>query len=126
LRNPRLVIINIPEEISIGNVEEILLAQNTDVNLKQGDINAKFIYETRKHNRNLVMEVSAQTRKLLLHKKVKLGWQICQIQDYATNAPNSITELATAEERKPAPSAQEVTSLRNAQQILRNTNASTA
>ena len=48
LRNPRLVIINIPEEISIGNVEETLLAQNTDVNLKQGDINAKFIYETRK------------------------------------------------------------------------------
>jgi hypothetical protein len=35
-------------------------------------------------------------------------------------------ELATAEERKPAPSAQEVTSLRNAQQILKNTNASTA
>jgi hypothetical protein len=35
-------------------------------------------------------------------------------------------QLATAEERKPASSAQEVTSLRNAQQILRNTNASTA
>jgi len=44
----------------------------------------------------------------------------------AINAPDSTTELATAEERKPAPSAQEVTSLRNAQQILRNTNASTA
>ena len=79
MRNPRLVIINIPEEISIGNVEETLLAQNTDVNLKQGNIHAKFIYETRKHNRNLVMEVSAQTRKLLLHKKVKHGWQICKI-----------------------------------------------
>jgi len=37
LRNPRLVIINIPEEISIGNVEDTLLAQNTDVNLKQDD-----------------------------------------------------------------------------------------
>jgi hypothetical protein len=53
LRNPRIVIINIPEEISIGNVEDILLAHNTDVNLKQGNIKAKFSYETRKHNRNL-------------------------------------------------------------------------
>jgi len=82
LRNPRLVIISIPEEISIGNVEDTLLAQNTDVNLKQGDIKAKFSYETRKHNRNLVMEMSAQTRNLLLHKKVKLGWQIYKIEAY--------------------------------------------
>jgi hypothetical protein len=66
----------------IGNAEDILLAQNTDVNLKQCDINAKFSYETRKHNRNLVMEASAQTRKLMLHKKVKLEWHICKIEDY--------------------------------------------
>jgi len=49
LRNPRLVIINIPEEISIGNLEDTLRAQNTDVNFKQRDINAKISYETRKH-----------------------------------------------------------------------------
>jgi len=53
-----------------------------DVNLKQGDIDTKFSYETRKHTSNLVMEVRAQTRKLLLHKKVKLRWQICKIEDY--------------------------------------------
>jgi hypothetical protein len=52
-----------------------------EVNLKQGDIKDKFSYETRNHNRNLVMEVSAQTRKLM-YKKVKLGWQICKIEDY--------------------------------------------
>jgi hypothetical protein len=63
-------------------VEDILLAQNKDVNLKQVDIKGKFSYETRTHNRNLVMEVSAQTRKLMLHKKVKLGWHICKIEDY--------------------------------------------
>jgi len=44
-------------------------------------------------------------------------------QPGAINAPDSTTELTTAEEKKPAPSAQEVTSLRNAQIILRNTNA---
>ena len=48
LRNPRVVIISIPEKISIGNLEDTLLAQNTDVNLKQGDIIANFSYETRK------------------------------------------------------------------------------
>ena len=82
MRNPRLVIINITEEISIGKVKDTLLAQNTYVTLKQGDIKSKFSYETRKHTRNLAMEVSAQTRKLLLHKKVKLGWQICKIEAY--------------------------------------------
>ena len=30
----------------------------------------------------MVKEVSAETRKLLLHKKVKLTWQICKIEDY--------------------------------------------
>jgi len=50
--------------------------------LKQGDIEAKFSYETRKHTINLVMELSAQITKLLLHKQVKLGWQICKIEDY--------------------------------------------
>ena len=44
--------------------------------MKQGDINTKFCYETRKHTRNLVI------RKLLLHKKIKLGWQICKVEDY--------------------------------------------
>ena len=81
LRNPRLVIFNIPEEISTGNVEDTLIAQNLNINLKQGDIKAKFSYETRKHCRNLVMEVGAQTRKQLLHKKVKLGRQICNMAD---------------------------------------------
>jgi hypothetical protein len=32
--------------------------------------------------RNLVMEVGAQTRKLLLQKKVKLVWLICKSEDY--------------------------------------------
>ena len=82
MRSPRLVILNIPEEISIDNVEDTLLAQNSDLNLKQGDINAKFSYQTKKHGRNLVIEVEAGTRKLLLQKKIKLGWQICAVHDY--------------------------------------------
>ena len=30
----------------------------------------------------LVMKVEAQTRKLLLQQKVRLGWLICKIEDY--------------------------------------------
>ena len=51
------------------------------LNLKKGDIQAKFSYETKKHIRNLVMEVGVQTRKQLL-QKVKLGCLICKIEDY--------------------------------------------
>jgi hypothetical protein len=82
LRNPRLVIYNIPEDISIWNVEDTLLAQNPELNLKTGDIAAKFSYETKRRTRNLVIEVSAQTRKFLIKRKVKLGWLICSIEDY--------------------------------------------
>jgi len=50
-----------------------------------GDIETKFSYETRKNTRNLLIEVSAQTRKLLLDRRVKHGWQICRIEDYVVS-----------------------------------------
>jgi ribonuclease HI len=81
LRNQRLVIFNIPEYISTGNLEDTLIAQNPELNLKKGDINARFSYVTKKQIWNMVMEVGAQTRKLLL-QKVKLGWLLCKIEDY--------------------------------------------
>jgi hypothetical protein len=61
---------------------DILLAQNKDLSLKIGDIGAKCSYETKKHTKNLVIEVSAQTRKMLLDRRVEPGWQICRIYDY--------------------------------------------
>jgi len=82
LRNPRLVIHNIPEDNSIRNIEDTLLAQNQELSLKTGYIAANVSYETMRRTRNLVIEVSAQTRKLLIKRKVKLGWQICSIEDY--------------------------------------------
>lgn len=77
-----MVIYNIPEDISTENIEGTLLAQKPELNLKTGNINAKFSYETRKRTRILVTEVSAQTRKQLIQRKVKLGWLICSIEDY--------------------------------------------
>jgi len=58
-RNPTLVIRNIPENVTTYNIEGILIKQNTVHNLKAGDINAKYNYETKKHSRNLVIEVNA-------------------------------------------------------------------
>jgi hypothetical protein len=77
----RPVIFNIPEDISTQNLQDTLMAQNPDISLNKGDVEAKFCYTTKKQNRNLVVEVGAQTRKLLIQKQIKLGWQICKIED---------------------------------------------
>ena len=69
LRNPRLVVINIPEEITTENLEDTLIAQNKDISMTQGDIVTKLCYETRQNTRNLVIEVSAKTRKTLIERR---------------------------------------------------------
>ena len=51
------MIINIPEDITTENLEDALIAQNPGLNLVKGDIKAKFSFETKKHFRNLVVEV---------------------------------------------------------------------
>jgi len=47
LRHPRLIILNIPDDIITSNMEGTLIAQNTGLNLANGDINAKLTYVTR-------------------------------------------------------------------------------
>ena len=79
---PRLVIRNIPEDITTSNIEGTLINQNPYLSLKAGDNTAKYVYETKKYSRNLVVEVNVHTRKLLLQNKVKLGWTICEVEDY--------------------------------------------
>jgi hypothetical protein len=44
LRSPKLVIYNVPEDISVQNIEETMQAQNPELNLKTGDFNANFLY----------------------------------------------------------------------------------
>jgi len=81
-RKPRLKIINIPEEISTDNIEDTLMAQNPEICIGKGEIIPKFTYETKRHTRNIVIEVNAQTRKKLIDNKVKIGWINCSIEDY--------------------------------------------
>jgi hypothetical protein len=72
----------VPEDIT-KNIEDIILRQNPELNLQKGSIAAKFTYVTKMH-RNAVVEVGVETRKILLNKKVRLGWQICKTDDYLT------------------------------------------
>jgi len=81
-RKPRLIIISVPEDISTKDIEDIIIRQNPELNLQKGSIVSKFICVTKKTSRHAVIEVGADTRKNLLHKKFKLGWQICKIDDY--------------------------------------------
>ena len=82
LRNPRLVIYNIPEEITTQNAEDKIIAQNPELNLNKGDISAKFTYVTKRQVWYLVIEVTAGTRRQVIHKKIKLGWIMCNFGDY--------------------------------------------
>jgi len=82
LRNPRLVLFNIPEDITLENVEETLTCQNPEQDIKAGDIKAKFSYNTKRGTRNLVIEVDPSTRKKLMVARIKLGWAICRVDDY--------------------------------------------
>lgn len=84
LRNPYMVIYNIPEEMSINNADTVIRSQNEEIMLKEGDIKPKFIYKNKRKVSNLVMEVNSQTRKQLLDRKLKVGWHICRIDDYQT------------------------------------------
>ena len=55
-RNPRLAIYNFPDDISTNNLEEIILRQNPELNLTSENINPKFVHETKRLTRNMVIE----------------------------------------------------------------------
>ena len=81
-RKPRLKIHNIMEEITIDNIEDTLMEQNPDRGIGKGEIIPKFIYETKRPTRNIVIKVSEQRRKKLIENTVKIGWINCSIEDY--------------------------------------------
>jgi len=47
MRNPRQVIPNMTNDNTTTNIEEILIAQNTRLNVANGEINVKIIYVTK-------------------------------------------------------------------------------
>ena len=81
LRKPTLILY-VSEETTIENATDIIKAQNPDIVLNEDNIVAKFRYKTRKGNYNLVTEVRPQTQKQILHTKLKIGREICNVEDY--------------------------------------------
>jgi hypothetical protein len=79
LRNPRLVICNIPEDITIDNATQTLREQNLELQLEESDVIDKFIYRTKKNTRNLVIEVNSHLRKKIMNTRTKIGWVICNV-----------------------------------------------
>jgi hypothetical protein len=65
LRKPRVIILNVPEDITPDNIEESIIQQNPDLNLVKGSIVPKFTYVTKRMHRNVVVEVGSETRKAL-------------------------------------------------------------
>jgi hypothetical protein len=80
--NPKLVLINIPDDITLENAEETFTSQNSELDLKEEDIRAKFCYTTKQKTRNLLIEVDSETRKKLMQARIKLGWTICSVDVY--------------------------------------------
>ena len=75
LRKPRHIILNVPDDTTTSSIENSILRQNPELNLREGSIMAKFVYDTKK-KRNAVVEMNADYRMTLLNKKIKLGRQI--------------------------------------------------
>ena len=81
LRKPRMVINNVPKNTTVGNLEEIIIAQNPELDLEPGEIYARFLYTTKRGQVNTVIEVGPETRRKL-QNKLKIRWQICIVADY--------------------------------------------
>ena len=82
LRNPYVIIYNVPEEISPQNAAEVIRSQNEELNINENSIRPKFIMTNRRNTRNLVAEVSPETWRTLVQRKLKIGWQICNVEDF--------------------------------------------
>jgi hypothetical protein len=68
LRNPRLIILNIPNDITLENVKETLTQQNNELDLKEEKIGPKFSYITKRGIKNLAIDVDLNTRKKNYYK----------------------------------------------------------
>lgn len=82
LRNPRIIIFNVPDEITTDNIVGAITTQNPELGQYEKEVQPKFSFEDRKKNTNIVIEVSAEARKQIIGRKLKIGWNMCNWDDY--------------------------------------------
>jgi uncharacterized protein YyaL (SSP411 family) len=81
-RNPRLTIYNVPGELNIENAKELIIKQNSEQCIEKEDITPKYLFKDKRKANNLVIEVNSKKRMKFLGKKMKLGWNMCNVGDY--------------------------------------------
>jgi len=82
LRKSRLIIYNVPNEITTENVVAVIKTQNPELLTNGKEIKAKYMLKNRKGRHIIVVEISSQIRKQILQSRVILGWEICNVADY--------------------------------------------
>ena len=85
LKNPRLSVFNVPEDITSENAAQATVLQNSELNLNENEIKPKFVFEDRKKHKNLVIEVNSEILKRLVGRNLKIGWHVCNSSDYVTD-----------------------------------------
>ena len=81
-RNPRIILFNVPEDITVDNCIGCLTTQNEVLKKHEKGMVPIFAFVDRKKNRNLVIELSSEARKDILGIKIKMGWNMCNWDDY--------------------------------------------
>jgi len=82
-QNPRLIIFNIPAEITLQNVKDIIMKQNPNLLTENSKFHPKFLGTTKlKKTRFITAEVDPSLRHKMLNCGLKLMWNICNVKDY--------------------------------------------
>ena len=81
-RNPRLIIYNVPDDLNIENAKELIMKQNSKLCIEKEVITPRYLFKDKRKANNLVIEVNSTTRMKFLGKKTKLGWNMCNVDDY--------------------------------------------
>ena len=107
LRKPRLIIYNVPTEITIENIAATIIAQNPEIQTNGENIEAKYKFKDRKGRYNIVIEVGPKTRQQILQLKLNsdekyVMRQITWYQQDFTCVAESTTDTMNVKEKRPA------------------------
>jgi len=62
IKNPRIIVFNVPEDITAENAAKDTVLQNSELNLNESEIKPKFVFEDRRNLKKLVMGVNSEIR----------------------------------------------------------------
>ena len=82
LWKPSVIIFNVPEDLTTETAAETIMAQNPELNLSEGSITPKFTFKAKNNSHNLVAEVTPECWRVIAKKKLKIGWQVCNVDNY--------------------------------------------